>query len=79
MDRIDAMFEGIKVTTLVMRDAIKNGLCKFTYEDGTEVAPEDYIWDESQFPIEVMYEGSKINVNKQEVKDEFKKRGVQIY
>lgn len=69
MNRIEAMIEGVKVVTLAMQEALRKGLYSLKYEDGTEVKPEDYVWDESQFPIEVMFEGKKINVNKQEIID----------
>ena len=69
MSDIDAMIEGLKVTTLAVREAIKKGLCVFTYEDGTKVEADDYVWDESQFPIEVISDNGKITVNKQAIRD----------
>ena len=75
MSEIDAMIEGIKVTTLAVQEAIRKGLCEFKYEDGTKVEADDYVWDESQFPIEVMCDGKKIMVNRQQVLDWYGSNG----
>ncbi len=55
----------IYVATLVIRSMIERGYHTLYFEDGTKVKPEEYFWDESQFPIEfINEEGKKIEVKK---------------
>ena len=55
----------IYVATLCMREAIRRGDAHFYFEDGREVKPEEYFWDESQFPIETIVNGERIKVEKE--------------
>ena len=62
----DDMKYAIYVTTLVVREAIRRGDYKLFFEDGRKVEPEEYFWDESQFPIEVVVDGKRITVTNKE-------------
>ena len=65
-DYTPEMKKAIYVTTLIVREMIKKGEHELFFEDGTKVKPEEYFWDESQFPIEVVVNGKRIEVRKYE-------------
>ena len=67
--------EAIYVATLMVRKMIERGECELFFEDGTKVKPEEYFWDESQFPIEVVINGKRTEVKKEEIDmKEFKRK-----
>jgi len=59
--------EAIYVATLIVRQMIERGEYELFFEDGTKVKPEEYFWDESQFPIEVVIDGKRTEVKKNEI------------
>lgn len=67
--------EAIYVTTLIVRKMIEMGECELFFEDGTKVKSEEYFWDESQFPIEVVINGKRTEIKKEETDmKEFKRK-----
>ena len=67
MTNDEQKIEAIYVTTLLVREMIERGEYNLYFEDGTKVKPEEYFWDESQFPIEVVIDGKRIEVKKSEI------------
>ena len=67
MTNDEQKIEAIYVTTLLVRKMIERGEYNLYFEDGTKVKPEEYFWDESQFPIEVVIDGKRIEVKKSEI------------
>lgn len=66
-DYTPEMKKAIYVTTLIVREMIERGEYKLFFEDGTPVKPEEYFWDESQFPIETNVNGKLVKVEKVEI------------
>ena len=67
MDVDEQKIKAIYVTTLIVREMIERGEIKLFFEDGTPVKPEEYFWDESHFPIEVVIDGKRTEVKKNEI------------